>query len=123
VHALQYPVGEATHTPHGLGNAVLLPTVMRSITASRIEEMAFVARSLDPSLESKSSAEAASKAAGLVEELGAKVGIPKGLHALGVIKEQLPELARMASTVKRLLDNSPVAFDEGDLLRLLQEAF
>src|ERR1700694_3388795 len=31
VHALQYPVGEATHTPHGLGNAVLLPTVMRRI--------------------------------------------------------------------------------------------
>ena len=50
VHALQYPVGEATHTPHGLGNAVLLPTVMRSITPSRIEEMAFIARSLDPSL-------------------------------------------------------------------------
>ena len=25
VHALQYPVGEATHTPHGLGNAVFCP--------------------------------------------------------------------------------------------------
>ena len=123
VHALQYPVGEATHTPHGLGNAVLLPTVMRSITPSRLEEMAFIARSLDPSLGSNSDAHAAGKAAGLVEELGAKVGIPKGLRALGLKKEQLPQLSQMAATVRRLLDNSPVPFDESDLLRLLQDAF
>jgi alcohol dehydrogenase len=122
VHALQYPVGEATHTPHGLGNAVLLPTVMRNITASRAEEMAFIARSLNPGLESKPNAEAAGHAARLVEELGAKVGIPKGLRALGVTQDQLPQLAQMAFTVRRLLDNSPVAFDQSDLLRLLQEA-
>ena len=123
VHALQYPVGEATHTPHGLGNAVLLPTVMKSITPSRIPEMAFIARSFDPSLSSKPDTDAANQAAGLVEKLGAKVGIPKGLCALGVKKEQLPQLAQMASSVRRLLDNSPVPFDESDLLRLLQEAF
>ncbi len=123
VHALQYPVGEATHTPHGLGNAVLLPTVMRSITPSRIAEMAYIARSLDPNLKSKPDADAAALAAGLVEELAAKVGIPKGLRALGVKQEQLPQLSQMASTVRRLLDNSPVPFDENDLLRLLQEAF
>jgi alcohol dehydrogenase len=123
VHALQYPVGEATHTPHGLGNAVLLPTVMRSITPSRIPEMAFIARSLDPSLEFNTDPDAASQAARLVEELGTQVGIPKGLRALGLKTEQLPQLSQMASTVQRLLDNSPVPFDESDLLRLLQEAF
>ena len=123
VHALQYPVGEATHTPHGLGNAVLLPTVMRSITSSRIEEMAFIARSLDPNLKSKSDADAAGQAANLVAELATKVGIPRGLRALGVSEKQLPELSRMAFTVRRLLDNSPVSFEEKDLLRLLQEAF
>jgi alcohol dehydrogenase class IV len=123
VHALQYPVGEATHTPHGLGNAVLLPTVMKHITSSRIEEMAFIARALDPYLKSATDEEAAERAAGLVGELGARVGIPKGLRALGVKQEQLPQLAQMASTVKRLLDNSPVVFSESDLLQILQEAF
>jgi alcohol dehydrogenase len=123
VHALQYPVGEATHTPHGLGNAVLLPTVMRSITPSRIPEMAFIARSFDPSLKTKADADAASQAAALVEKLAAKVGIPKGLRALGLKKEQLSQISQMASTVRRLLDNSPVPFSESDLLRLLQEAF
>jgi len=122
VHALQYPVGEATHTPHGLGNAVLLPTVMKNITPSRIGEMAYIARSLDPDLASATDEDAAPRAAWLVEQLGAKVGIPKGLRELGVKEDQLPELARMASSVRRLLDNSPVAFDESGLLRLLQEA-
>jgi len=123
VHALQYPVGEATHTPHGLGNAVLLPTVMRSIVASRIAEMAFIARCLDPSLVSVPDAAAAAQAPDLVEQLGAKVGIPKGLRALGLKNEQLPDLSKLASTVRRLIDNSPVDFDEAGLLRLLQEAF
>jgi alcohol dehydrogenase class IV len=123
VHALQYPVGEATHTPHGLGNAVLLPTVMKSITSSRVAEMAYIARSLDPHLSSATDDDAAGRAAGLVEELGAKVGIPKGLRALGVKEDELPQLSQMAFTVKRLLDNSPVPFDESGLLRLLKEAF
>jgi alcohol dehydrogenase class IV len=122
VHALQYPVGEATHTPHGMGNAVLLPTVMRNITPARVEEMAFIARSLDANLRSIPDAEAAGKAAGLVEDLGATVGIPKGLRSLGVKEDQLSQLSKMAFTVRRLLDNSPVPFDESDLLRILQEA-
>jgi alcohol dehydrogenase class IV len=123
VHALQYPVGETTHTPHGLGNAVLLPAVMKNITPSRVAEMAYIARNLDPHLSSATDEDAAVRAAMLVEELGAKVGIPKGLRALGVKEDQLPELARMASSVRRLLDNSPVPFDESGLLSLLQEAF
>jgi alcohol dehydrogenase class IV len=123
VHALQYPVGEATHTPHGLGNAVLLSTVMKRITSSRVEEMAFIARCLDASLAGKTDAEAAEQAAPLVDQFAAKVGIPKGLRTLGLKESQLPELAKMASTVKRLLDNSPVSFDENALLNLLQEAY
>jgi alcohol dehydrogenase len=123
VHALQYPVGEATHTPHGLGNAVLLPTVMRSILSSRVEEMAFIARCLDPGLKTETEATAASQAPDLVKRLGAEVGIPKGLRAIGLTREQLPQLSQLASTVRRLIDNSPVDFDESGLLRLLQEAF
>jgi alcohol dehydrogenase class IV len=85
--------------------------------------MAFIARSLDATLNLKSDAEAAAQAATLVDEFAAKVGIPKGLHSLGLKESQLPELAKMAATVKRLLDNSPVSFGESDLLEILQEAF
>jgi alcohol dehydrogenase class IV len=85
--------------------------------------MAFIARSLDSHLNSQTDTEAAAKAATLIDEFASKVGIPKGLHTLGLKEAQLPELAKMATTVKRLLDNSPVSFDENDLLHLLQEAF
>jgi alcohol dehydrogenase len=122
-HALQYPVGEATHTSHGLGNAVLLPAVLRAIRASRVSELAFIARALDPSLGQVSEAEAAERAPELVATLGERVGIPRGLAAIGMPREQLPAIAELAFGVKRLLDNSPVAFDRADLLRILEEAY
>lgn len=123
VHALQYPVGEATHTSHGLGNAVLMPTVMRNILKSRIPEMAFIARALDPSLSKASDDAAAEQAPELVAKLGDKVGIPRGLGAIGMKREQIAEMAELASGVKRLLDNSPVAFDKEALVGILEEAF
>jgi alcohol dehydrogenase len=123
VHALQYPVGEATHTSHGLGNAVLMPTVMKNIVKSRIAEMAFIARAMDSNLKSASDEAAAEQAPELVAKLGDKVGIPRGLGNIGMKREQLAEMADLASSVKRLLDNSPVAFDRDRLLGLLEEAY
>src|SRR5688572_2699753 len=84
VHALQYSVGEATHTSHGLGNAVLMPSVMRAILKSRIPEMAFIARAFDPKLERVSDEEAAAHAPELVAKLGENVLIPRGLTSIGM---------------------------------------
>jgi alcohol dehydrogenase len=123
VHALQYPVGEATHTSHGLGNAVLMPAVLRNIMKSRIPELAFIARALDPALNESSDEAAAHEAPELVAKLGDKVQIPRGLGSIGMKREQLNEMAEYASGIKRLLDNSPVAFDKGDLIRILEEAY
>ena len=123
VHALQYPVGEATHTSHGLGNAVLMPAVMKNIVKSRIPEMAFIARAMDPSLNRVSDEAAAEQAPEQVAKLGDKVGIPRGLGAIKLPRERIAEMADLASGIKRLLDNSPVAFDKDDLVRILEEAY
>jgi alcohol dehydrogenase len=123
VHALQYPVGEATHTSHGLGNAVLMPSVMKAILKSRIPEMAFIARAFDPSLAKVSDEEAAEQAPELVAKLGDKVMIPRGLGAIGMKREQIDEMAELATSVKRLLDNSPVSFDKQALIGILEEAY
>jgi alcohol dehydrogenase len=122
-HALQYPVGEATHTSHGLGNAVLLPAVMKAILETRVPEMAYIARTLDPLLAAEGDEAAARQAPELVAKLGDSVQIPRGLGAIGMKREQLPEMAELASGVKRLLDNSPVSFGQEDLLRILEEAY
>jgi len=123
VHALQYSVGEATHTSHGLGNAVLMPAVMKAILKSRIPEMAFIARALDPALARVADNEAAEQAPELVAKLGDKVGIPRGLGAIGMKREQIDEMAELSTSVKRLLDNSPVSFDKAALVGILEEAF
>ncbi len=123
VHALQYPVGEATHTSHGLGNAVLMPAVLRAILQSRVPEMAFIARALDSRLNQASDEDAARQAPELVARLGDSVQIPRGLHAIGMKREQLNEMAELASGIKRLLDNSPVQFDQAALLNILEEAY
>jgi alcohol dehydrogenase len=123
VHALQYSIGEATHTSHGLGNAVLMPAVMKAILKSRIPEMAFIARAFDPSLAQVSDEEAAEQAPELVAKLGDKVMIPRGLGAIGMKREQIAEMAELSTSVKRLLDNSPVAFDKDALIGILEAAY
>jgi alcohol dehydrogenase class IV len=123
VHALQYPVGEATHTSHGLGNAVLMPAVLKAISKARVPELAFIARSLDPNLERVSDDAAAGQAPELVARLGESIQIPRGLGAIGMKREQLNEMAELASGIKRLLDNSPVPFDQDALLHILEEAY
>ena len=123
VHALQYSVGEATHTSHGLGNAVLMPAVMKAIVKARIPEMAFIARAFDPGLERVSDAEAAEQAPEMVARLGDKVMIPRGLAKIGMKHEQLGEMAELSMSVKRLLDNSPVSFDKDALIGILEAAY
>jgi alcohol dehydrogenase class IV len=123
VHALQYPVGEATHTSHGLGNAVLMPAVLKAIAKVRVPELAFVARALDPSLGALSDEIAAQHAPELVAMLGERVQIPRGLRTIGMRRDKLNEMADLAVGVTRLLANSPVAFDRDALLNILEEAY
>jgi alcohol dehydrogenase len=123
VHALQYPVGEATHTSHGMGNAILMPAVMRAILETRTEEMAFIARCLDQSLQAADDDSAAREAPELVADLADSLQIPRGLGATGLERSALPEIARLGLGIERLLDNSPVRFDEAALLRILEDAY
>ncbi len=123
VHALQYSVGEATHTSHGLGNAVLMPAVMKAILKARVPEMAFIARAFDSSLERVRDEEAAEQAPEMVARLGDKVMIPRGLGAIGLKREQIAEMAELSTSVKRLLDNSPVAFDKEALIGILEAGY
>lgn len=123
IHALQYPVGEATHTSHGLGNAVLMPAVLHAIVESRVPELAFIARSIDAGLQGAADEEAARQAPELVARLCEQVGIPRGLHAIGMPREKLPEMAVLAFGIRRLMDNSPVSFDQEELLNILEEAY
>jgi alcohol dehydrogenase class IV len=99
-----------------------MPSVLNAIRGARVPELAFVARCLDQGLNADDEA-AAAQAPELIARLGDRVGIPRGLEALGMQREVLPEMAQLAFGVKRLIDNSPVSFDEEALLHILEEAY
>src|SRR5437667_8244302 len=73
VHALEYPVGGATHCSHGAGNGLLLPYVMRYNLPARRRELANVARWLGEEVGGLGEAEAAERAVEAVEKLRADV--------------------------------------------------
>jgi alcohol dehydrogenase len=87
VHALQYPVGAATKTPHGLGNAVLMPAAVRFNLPSRRREAAAAARALG--CDATDDTEAGEKLPGLLTALARSVGIEPGLDTLGVREADL----------------------------------
>ena len=120
VHALQYPVGALTKTPHGLGNAILLPSAVRFNLPARTREAAELARILGSSAVGESAA--AAELAPLLEQLARSVGIPPGLSSLGVKASDLPALAEAAAGIRRLTDNNPRVADAPRLLEVLQDA-
>jgi alcohol dehydrogenase len=57
-----------------------------------------------------------------VADLLASVGIPRTVADLGVPADLLPEIARDAMSVRRLVENNPRPLDEASALVLLRAA-
>jgi alcohol dehydrogenase class IV len=123
VHALEYPVGGATHCSHGTGNGLLLPYVMRFNLPARQARFAAVARLLGEKVNGMGEAEAAESAIAAVERLRADIGIPNRLRELGVSKDQLRPFAEKAFGIKRILRVNPRAVTVDDLEGILQAAY
>ena len=122
VHALEYPVGGATHCAHGAGNGLLLPFVMRFNQPARIKEFAAIARLLGEDVTGLTETQAADRAVLAVEQLRNDIGIPKRLSDLGVRPEQLRPFADKAFGIKRILRVNPRQMTVEDLEEILRSA-
>ena len=120
-HALQYPVGALTHTPHGLGVGVLLPYAMQFNRGEREAELAELADALGTGA-AEAADGAATAAIAVVAEMRERIGLPRSLGALGVEADQVDTLAAQASSVTRLLDNNPRPVDQASLSAVLDAA-
>ncbi len=121
-HAVQYPIGAMTRTPHGLGTGLLLPyaiDVLRvdPVVAERLAD-------LDAALEGVPAGEASAERllAGVVE-INAAIGVPATLAEIGIERDQLPRIAELATRSARLLAIAPVEPTRELLLDLLQRAY
>ena len=123
VHALEYPLGGATHCSHGAGNGLLLPFVMRFNLPARINRFARIAQLLGEDIAGLEEQAAAERAIGAVERLKADIGIPQRLRDLGVTPDQLPVFAEKAFAVKRILRVNPLPVTVQDLEGILRAAW
>jgi alcohol dehydrogenase len=123
VHALEYPVGGATHCSHGAGNGLLLPFVMRFNLPARVPQFARIAALLGENVASLSEQAAAERAILAVDRLKSDIGIPARLRDLGVSPEQIRTFAEKAFAVKRILRVNPRPVTVDDLASILEAAY
>ncbi|GAU86259.1 alcohol dehydrogenase [Bosea sp. BIWAKO-01] len=122
-HAIQYPVGALTHTPHGAGVAVMLPYVMEFNRSHARAAMAEIADAMGVETTGLSEDRKASAAIDAVAALFGSIGIPRTIAELGVGRDQLPLVAEQAMGAARLIKNNPRPLDPESMAALVAAAF
>lgn len=96
VHSMAHPLGALYDTPHGVANAIILPTVMEYNAEATGEKYRDIARAMGVAgVDSMSQEEYRKAAVDAVKQLSLDVGIPADLKEI-VKKEDLPFLAQSA---------------------------
>lgn len=96
VHSMAHSLGAFYDTPHGVANAILLPTIMEYNAAATGSKYRDIAKAMGVSgTESMSEAEYRKAAIDAVKQLSADVGIPANLKEI-VKPEDVPALAASA---------------------------
>jgi alcohol dehydrogenase class IV len=84
VHGMSRPIGALFHLPHGLSNAVLLPTVTRYSVASAASRYATVARVLGCCPSNTPDGEAGAALVAGLEALNEDLNVPRLRHCKGM---------------------------------------
>ncbi|MDR2949628.1 MAG: lactaldehyde reductase [Prevotella sp.] len=96
VHGMAHPLGAIFDIPHGVANAMLLPTVMEYNSPAAIGKYVTIAKAMDVYQPGKSKVENAQLAINAVKHLAEKVGIPEHLSEFGITENDLDKLAEAA---------------------------
>ena len=96
VHSMAHPLGALYDTPHGVANAIILPTVMEYNAEATGEKYREIARAMGVAgVDSMSQEEYRKAAIYAVKQLSMDVGIPADLKEI-VKREDIPFLAQSA---------------------------
>lgn len=107
VHAMAYPLGGMFNIPHGLANAVLLPYVIEYNIIGAPEKYAAVADLMECDIKGLAAKDAARCLVDALYQLNMEVGIPANLQELNIPEDKIPEMAKIALTVTRPVENNP----------------
>jgi alcohol dehydrogenase class IV len=119
-HAIQYPVGNETHTPHGMGVALLMPYVMEFNRPTCVSAFAEIGRAIGLS---GSDEELSHKVIDEVAKLLKDIGIPVTLRELGLPEDKQDWTAESAIGAARLVNNNPRKLDVDAMKAITRAAF
>lgn len=114
-HAIQYPVGALTHTPHGAGVACLMPYVM-----------AWNAPMIGTALDQIAQTTGLTDHDAVIPAIAAlfeRIGIPPTLKALGLAADRLDWVAEQSCGIARLIQNNPRHLALPEMRRLVGAAY
>ena len=96
VHSMAHPLGALYDTPHGVANAIILPTVMEYNAEATGDKYKYIAEAMGvEGVDKMSVAEYRKAAVDAVKQLSVDVGIPTDLKEI-VKAEDIPFLAKSA---------------------------
>ena len=120
VHAMAHPLGALYDTPHGVANAIILPTVMAYNADATGEKYREIAKAMGVAGTQTMSEEEYRKAAvDSVRSLSSDVGIPKTLREVGVKEEDIDFLADSA-IADACAPGNPKEATKADIIALYQ---
>lgn len=120
VHAMSHPVSAYFHVPHGVANAVILPTVVEYNALADNGRYEVMYRYIcdgetDGAFKSEMLVDA-------VKELNAELGIPRSLAEVGVTEDKIPQMAEDAMKSANVRAN-PRQTTLADMIALYKKAF
>ncbi|MDX7717461.1 iron-containing alcohol dehydrogenase [Aeromonas caviae] len=122
VHSLAHQPGATHNLPHGVCNAILLPVVCEFNLEVKQARFADIASAMGVDTHAMNQAEAAHAAIKAIRDLSATVGIPAGLHELGIKQHDLAGWVD-AAEADPCSGCAPRVASKAELLALYQAAF
>ena len=121
VHALSAPLG-GYRIAHGVANSLLMPHVFRFNLPAMPARYADIAVALGVPAGASVEGTAEAGLARLVA-LSRECGVPQRLRDVGIKESDLPNLAREAIKIQRLLKNNPREITEPDAVAIYRAAY
>lgn len=122
VHAMAHSLGGLSDLPHGKCNALLLESVINFNFEACPERYETIARTMNVDCSSHEPAEIKKKLLSAVQVLKTELGITDRLRDLGVLREDIPSLAKSA-ILDPCLATNPRRPELRDLEHMYEEAF
>ena len=122
VHCMAEALGGRYDTPHGVANAILLPTVTEFNIPSDVEKHANVAKALGVGIEGMNAEAAAMEGVKALEKLCCDVGIPKMKDVKGIDPKDFEALS-VAAEKNVSTPSNPREVTAKDYLELFKKAY